>query len=106
MADSPFPLRASDRLTSQLGDGRWWLESACGCGRLGHVKVIDLVWFTSARTLGDLLPRLRCKGCGGRPVALAWVDGPEGRVRLSPEPPYTSTPLGQRRVPIPLPLPP
>jgi hypothetical protein len=49
---------SSDPIASQISDGRWWLEMACRCGRVSHIKVIDLAWHRRAETLGDLVRRL------------------------------------------------
>lgn len=55
----------------------FWLQTRCGCSRS-----VAYPFRLMARQLGgehllrDVLPRLRCQVCGGRPVSVVLVDDP------------------------------
>ena len=57
----------------------WWLEARCGCG-CGHVAYPPLRMLAAERgwrtSLGDLLPRLRCRRCRAAPERVDLIASP------------------------------
>lgn len=52
----------------------WMLTVRCSCGRVHSVPMLDLALAKlgdrEERTLGNLVHRLRCRDCGGRPASV------------------------------------
>jgi hypothetical protein len=69
------PENPAERRLAELDE--WWLEIRCSCPRRIYYPLRLMVSKHSPRTtLGDVLPRLRCEGCGSKPVTLALVNDP------------------------------
>jgi len=66
-------------LDAQVQDlvGRW-LGVSCvpPCAHLSYIPFKLLARSRGRMKLRDVLPRLRCEGCGGRPARAAVVDDP------------------------------
>lgn len=50
-------------------------ELAIGCGKCGRQKLVPLSGFPSGRTIGSVVFRLRCQGCGLAPSVVRITDG-------------------------------
>ena len=54
---------------------RHWLETRCGCGASTQIPLRMLAeQGQGARTIADVLIRLRCKSCGRAPIAVHLIE--------------------------------
>jgi hypothetical protein len=57
----------------------WWLEARCGCGRSAQMPIALLARrLDTDGWLGDVANRMRCDGCGTRPVSVDLINNPQG----------------------------
>lgn len=56
-----------------------WLRTECQCGRSSSLPLrllaAQLGW---RKTLGTIVPKLRCKECGSAPISVILVSDPSG----------------------------
>jgi hypothetical protein len=72
----------------------WWLRVRCRCERTTDFPVPLLIRRHGPRARApELLARMRCGGCGARPVSADYIDHPAGGAKGSGYPP-------PRRVPV------
>jgi hypothetical protein len=70
--DRALALAASVKALSRL---RCWLEARCGCGSCTLIPLRLLAeQGQAARTIADVLLRLRCRGCGQTPATVDLIE--------------------------------
>lgn len=53
----------------------WWLDVRCGCGRSTQIPIRLLLREWPREThVGQIVRRLRCRGCGAKPAAAELVE--------------------------------
>ena len=75
---NPVPLDRALVLAATVGalaPLKCWLETRCGCGACTQIPVPLLAKEgQAARTIADVLLRLRCRGCGRSPVTVELIE--------------------------------
>jgi len=80
LPDMPTPPPRDHLLDACLQDLRgWWLGVRCEPPRCHRVAYLPFKLLSRTRgrsRLRDILPKLKCEGCGGRPAHVWVVDHP------------------------------
>jgi hypothetical protein len=74
--ESPAPLDRSMALAASVRTlSDWWLETRCGCQACSMIPLRMMVASGfGARSLADVLLKLRCRSCGRRPVGVDLLE--------------------------------
>jgi hypothetical protein len=82
MDDAPHPDTAKARPLSDFGG--WHLSIACPkCRLLVQLRCSDLAATLPGLTVGEVVARLTCSRCGGKPDSVTLADGPTGGGRAA-----------------------